>query len=283
MTPQQSATIRAAIEDLRRLAHQLPSAQPLPKAACELAAASLDFASASPKWVAGHEFVRDCGVIRWRDSAARECARAMRVAADGLRFLSVHRIDAASDGFLAGQLDAVVQVLTETIAELGRCEEALKERVAEPRLAQIDLEQRRNNLQATPASSRDDLRRLSQKLEEEQRMHTESTACEHSLTSQIKIATDALARTNAIVVAAESEIANMTAQHNALEQVSKAADAEIRARKRDLESVEARRREVRQQLEALRSDPRQSIADAVHRALRELPADAFDRSAGRTQ
>lgn len=283
MTPQQSAAIRSAIAEISRLADQLPSAQPLPKAACELAAASLDFANACPTWVAGHEFIRDCGVTRWRDSAAGECARAMQIVAAGLRSLSVHRIDASRDDNLAERLDATAKALATAIEELGRCEEALKDRIAEPRLAQLDLEQRRRNLMATPTSSKDALLQLSRKLEEQQRIHTQATALEQSLASQLKAATEALARTNTLVAATKSEIASVCAQHDSLELASKAADAEVRGRRRDLQTVEANLQEVRQQLEALRSDPRQSIADAVQRALLELPADAFDRSAGHTK
>ena len=277
MTPEQSESARAAARSAGNLFVALSTAEVLPKALCYLAESCLTVASVPRRWPESHEYVRDHGSIKWRESLARQCAEISLLLSEGLRDLSVHGSAAVGELDLSTRAAALADALAQATEGLLKCEEALRERLDDPRFAEITLVNRAQQLQATPQVSGEEIRRLSREVEslDSARARVETNYAElNRRTSDARESLGTLERrrdelkeklesTNADVLECERAYARL--------------EIECESRRRDLVVALANRTRIEAQLKQLSSDPRAEIVAAVNRAMRELPADQFDR------
>jgi chromosome segregation ATPase len=277
MTPEQSESARAAARSAGSLFIALSTTEVLPKALCSLAQSCLMVASVPRRWPESHEYVRDHRSIKWRESLARQCAEISLLLSEGLRDLSAHGNAAVGELDLSTRAAALADALAQATAGLLKCEEALRERLDHPRFAEITLVNRVQLLQSTPQVSGEEIRRLSREIEglDSARARGETDYAElNRRTSDARESLGTLERrrdelkeklesTNADVLECERAYARL--------------EIECESRRRDLVVARANRTRIEAQLKQLSSDPRAEIVAAVNRAMRELPADQFDR------
>jgi chromosome segregation ATPase len=224
--------------------------------------------------------VRDLGVRSLRQSVLRDCAAALLIAADAAKRLGVHGASAERHAAFALRLEQLASELVRAESGLDQCEEQIIERVKEPRLAELSLEDRASNLRSEPTIQNSRIKRLSEQLEVALRNAAESRAAIAAREAQISNLRDEVRKHEVTLTATTAELERL--QHEVATTIQAISDLEFR--RLDLtnsrDKAVLRLAEVRAELEGLRNDPRDSIREAVHRAIAELPADAFDRSVG---
>jgi chromosome segregation ATPase len=280
MNPELTQRAKNAAELARSLELGLSSANPVAKSAAALAAECCELAVSPFAWQSGHEIVRDLGVRELRESVQRDCASALRLAADSARRLCVHGGAAERHAAIAARLAQLEANLRRTTAGLDACEQQIVERVAEPRLAEISLQQRSANLRLAPSEQVARLKALSAELERQLAAAAESRAALSSAEARLRQAEEETSANS--MGLAQAEAALQVSQRE-LESIKRTL-AEVEFKKDDLDAdrrnASQRLQQVRRELEALRDDPRDAIRDAVRRAIAVLPRDSFDRTVG---
>jgi hypothetical protein len=266
----------------RVIASEIGASSPVAKAAAALAADCLELAVSPFSWQQSHDIARDLGVRSLRESVLRDCAAALLIAADAARRLGVHGASAERHSAISSRLEQLSADLMRAGAGLDQCEEKIIERLAEPRLAEISLEDRAKNMRSEPSLQTNRIKRLSAELEEALAEAAESRATVSAHESQLAQAREQLRSNETMLTAISAELERLELEKasalRALSDTEFARDDLRQCR----ESAIRRLEQVRTELEGMRSDPRDSIRDAVHRALALLPSDAFDRAVGGT-
>lgn len=282
MNPELTRMAQDAAATARALTLAIGSANPVAKASAALAAECLEYSVAPHAWQASHDIVRDLGVVPLRETLLQDCAAALRLSADAARRLKVHGVPTARSGEFDTHLEQLAAAILRTTSGLDACEAAIANRIAEPRLAEISLERRHAALRLAPTA-----------------MHTRLA----QLSADVERALAASAQLRGAIAALEDQHLEATNAVQRLSQERERIQGDLERTRRDLQSIETstsrltqeqhdtehdrshatdRLRQVQQQLAALCDDPRDAIREAVAKALRQLPADAFDRSVGTT-
>ena len=260
----------------RSLANEIGAGSPVAKSAAALAAECLELAVAPFSWQAAHEIVRDLGIRSLRESVQRDGAAALLIAADSARRLGVHGASAERHAAVATRLEQLAANMMRAGAGLDQCEEQIIDRLEEPRLAQISLQDRAANLRIDPSAQHNRIKQLSAELERTIADASEGRASVAARESQISQAREEIRANVTKLAAAESELDRLRHELNSCAR----ALSEVEFKRDDLERSRdgARRRleQVRDELEGMRDDPRDAIRDAVRRAIALLPSDAFD-------
>lgn len=277
MTPSQTQEANQCRATLQRLSTQLPAAGVVERAACEVAASCIDVLIAGrASWVQAHAIVPDLGVKQLRTSTEQLGARSMTLAADALRRLAIHGSSGSGELLVADRLDDLARALLRTTNGLDRCEMAMRERLEEPTLTILALSQRRDALRSNPAAQLTELRQLAAELAREREQHDLSAIEESTIRAQwtglAQQVADAMQRRSQLEI--ECARLNHSLEEYAAEESK--GTAALASLNDDLARVHRRVAAVRTQLEALRTDPREEIRDAVKHALKALPQDAFD-------
>ena len=163
---------------------------------------------------------------------------------------------------------------------LDRCESELRERIAEPAVAAIDLQQRRASLKASPDARTAQLAELVREVDalrtkrEQHDLATEALRrAERGELEKLRALQGEDAQLHGDTEALKKEITRRAGEVAELEQ--KAFDL-----RQDRDRIDGRLAVVREELGALREDPRDAVRAAVTAALRLLPLDALDRGLG---
>ena len=266
----------------RAVANEIGASSPVAKAAAALAADCLELAVSPFSWQQSHDLARDLGVRSLRESVLRDCAAALLIAADAARRLGVHGASAERHSAFSERLEQLASELMRAGAGLDQCEEKIIERLEEPRLAEISLDDRARKLRCEPSLQTNRIKRLSAELEQALANAAESRATVSARESQLAQAREQLRSSEAMLTATSADLERLqleiAAALRALSDTEFARDDLRQSR----ESAAKRLEQVRMEFEAMRDDPRDAIRDAVHRALALLPPDAFDRAVGGT-
>ncbi len=276
MKPLSQSSGRQVAAAARALADALPGSAAVGRAAAKLAAACLELAEAPLDWIETHDLVRDAGVRPSREEFVGETARALVLTAECIRMLAVH-------GGLPGNLDGLPQRLAEFAQELGssfgamaRIEAALADRLAEPRLAELGLEERRRRLTADPtvqigrirqlASDVDDLRQRDDNL----RAREESLAAAYAeLQMEMEVRLSRLDELGRGIEAMKGRIAER-------DDATRVVERERISLADNLRTADAVLARTREELEALRNDPRHAVRERVRAALLVLDSSSPD-------
>jgi chromosome segregation ATPase len=281
MNPEQKSTAETNAERARRLAAEIGTSRPVAKSAAELAAACFELASSGFAWSARHELVRDLGTIPSRESVLREAAEALRLASRSMSRLAIHGASGVRSQDVSERLRDLAKSIRQSTSQLDACERELAERIDQPRLAEIALENRRASLRTDPTPQILRIERLAKEVESMQ-------AAADGLAAQVASLEDRKRRATDHAAGLESDRSRLAESIKRLESETRETETEIARlehRKADLTQERARAHArlaaVRHELESLRDDPRDRIREAVRRALAEMPPDSFDRSVRR--
>jgi chromosome segregation ATPase len=280
MNPELTRQARNAAELARSLELGLSSANPVAKSAAALAADCLELAVSPFAWQSGHEIVRDLGVRELRESVQRDCASALRMAAECARRLAVHGGSAERHAAIAVRLEQLEANLRRTTAGLDACEQQIIDRVAEPRLAEISLQQRSANLQVTPSEQMSRLKTISADLERRLADAAERRAELSSAEARLREAEEETRANSVGLTKVETALQLARRDLESIKRSLREAEFERDDLDTDRKNASQRLEQVRRELEALRDDPRDAIRDAVRRAIAILPADSFDHAVG---
>lgn len=280
MNPALEQRARDGAAIARSIASEISSSNPVSKSAAVLAADCLELAVAPFSWQSAHDIVRDLGVRSLRESVQRDCAAALLIAADSARRLAVHGASAERHAGIASRLEQLASDLMRVGAGLDQCEVTIIDRLKEPRLAQISLQQRVADLRLVPSTQNNRIRQLSTELEKELAQASESRALLTARESLLNHAREELRANAATLAAAESELERLKREAESTSREISDMEFLLDDLRRSREQATQRLTQVRAELESMRADPRDSIRDAVHRALALLPSDAFDQSVG---
>jgi chromosome segregation ATPase len=280
MNPEFTRMAQDAATTARRLAHGIGSANPVAKASAALAAECLEGSVSPHAWQASHEIVRDLGVVQLRESLLHDCATALRLAADAARRLKVHGVPTARSSEFDTNLEQLAAAVLRTTSGLDACETAIANRIAEPRLTEISLERRHAALRLAPTSMHARLAQLSADVERALAESAQLRGAIAALEEQHLEAANAVQRLSKEHERLEGEVERTRRDLKSTETTIAKLEHERHDAEHDRSHAAERLRQVRAQLEALRSDPRDAIREAVAKALRQLPDDAFDRSVG---
>jgi hypothetical protein len=282
MNPALHMKARDGAEIARAVAREIGASSPVAKAAAALAADCLELAVSPFSWQQSHDIARDLGVRSLRDSVLRDCAAALLIAADAAGRLGVHGASAERHAAISVRLEQLSSDLIRAGAGLDQCEEAIIERLEEPRLAELSLEDRARKLRCEPSSQNNRIRKLSAELERALADAAESRAAVAAHESQLAEAREQVRANQALLTAAVADLERLQLETDstlkAITDTEFARDDMRQTRKAALDRLER----VRMELEGMRDDPRDLIRDAVQRALALLPLDAFDRAVGGT-
>jgi len=280
MNPELTQRAKAAAELARSLELGLSSANPVAKSAAALAADCLELAVSPFAWQSSHEIVRDLGVRELRESVQRDCASALRLAAESARRLGVHGGSAERHAAIAARLEQLGANLRRTTAGLDSCEQQIIDRVAEPRLAEISLQQRNASLRLPPSEQVSRLKALSADLERRLADAAGRRAALGSAEARLREAEEERRANSAGLAQAESALQLATRELESIKRALRYAEFARDDLEIDRRNASERLAQVRRELEALRNDPRDAVRDAVREAIALLPADAFDRAVG---
>jgi chromosome segregation ATPase len=280
MNPELTQRAKAAAELARSLELGLSSANPVAKSAAALAAECLELAVSPFAWQSGHEVVRDLGVRELRESVQRDCASALRLAAESARRLGVHGGSAERHAAIAARLEQLEANLMRTTAGLDACEQQIIDRVAEPRLAEISLQQRNASLRLTPSEQVSRLKELSADLERRLADAAGSRAALGAVEARLREAEEETRANSVGLAQAEAALQLATRELESIKRALRDAEFTRDDLEIDRRNASERLAQVRRELEALRDDPRDAVRDAVRRAIVLLPADSFDRAVG---
>ena len=276
MTPEQVKRAGSAAETAGTLSNELSTSNILPKALCALAESCLKFASIQIRWPEAHEYVRDYQSVQWRDSLARQCAQAALLLSEGLRDMSVHNQGASSAPSLSSLIEELADSLAQATAGILICEDEIRKRLDDPRLAEIELQKRADVLKSTPRVSGEEIRRLSKEVAD---LQASVNRDQNTLAVRKKELIDTgriREEMKQLNEKASAELELTNAEVNNAKSTQVKITSEIVSLQKDFEIAEERCLCVQDQLKALAKDPRGEIVQAVRRAIQELSPDGFD-------
>lgn len=283
MTSARYSPGRQAAAAARALADALPGSATLGRAVTQLAIACLEVAEAPVDWLEAHDLVRDADVRLVREKLADETARALALAAECIRMIAVHGGMPASIDELASRLRQSAQVLGGVLEAMERIELDLAACIAEPRLAELSLEERRRRLSFDPTAQMARIRRLAGEVESMMRQDDDLRMQEESLAGKRSALQAESESRQQRLDELERRIATLKGQIVAREDAARAAERERGALADKLRTADADLARVRGELDALRDDPRQAVRARVQAALQALEgggAEALRPSGG---
>jgi|GEM_PF-6031224 len=276
MNPALILKAKCGEEAAQHVANAIGSDQPLAKAAASLAAECLRLTTAPFSWQLSHELIQDLGVYSLRKRLLCECSGALMLAADAARRLAVHGTSGAPSEVTAARLEELGLAIRRSLQGMDTCEEVIRERIAEPRLAELSLEQRKTELHIDPTAQSNRLAQLAKEVEQAEtalanqrgsaalmeERHRDAKTEERILETRCQQLEENLVRVQGEMRKLDSKAKDLEQQRDGNEQ--------------NLASASSRLVTVQRELEAMRNDPRDVIRDAVCRAIQQLPNDALD-------
>jgi hypothetical protein len=270
MTSAPQSPGRQAAAAARALADALPGSAQLGCAAAQLAIACLDVAEAPSDWLEAHDLVRDAGVRRVRETLAGETARAFALAGECVRMMAIHGgLPASVDG-LPQRLTDLAKAVGVALGAMARVEIELADRIAEPRLAELSLEDRRKRMSVDPTALITRIRQLAGNVENLKRQDDDLRGHEESLSGKHEALQKELAARQRRLDELDLGIAALKGQIAERGEAARVAERERLALADRLRTADADLARVHRELEELRNDPRQAVRARVQAALLAL-------------
>lgn len=279
-----NAALRERLRDARALAAELAggagASGPLARAAAAMAGACLEQAAAAPGWLGSHDLVRDQGIKTLREGLVRETVNALLLARAAFERLVVHSHDSKAAEQMHASLAGLANELARLCGGLDHCELKLRERIAEPAAAAIDLQGRKVALRASPDLRTQQLAELVREVDDLKTKREKEDFAVQALRREEQTQREARRalqkedeRLQAYLETLRQEIERWKRKTEDLKQ--QAYDLE-----QDRTRIGAHLAIVRGELESLGEDPRDRVRAAVAAALRLLPSDALDKAIG---
>lgn len=258
----------------KTLAETLPVSSELGRAAARLAAGCLELAEPAPGWLDEHGLVRDLGVRQEREQLLLATTRLLLLAADCIRMLSTHGGASRLEADIAERTEQCMRAAGRALGTMNSIETELAARIREPTLAERGLqERRRQHLQTDPSLQVARINQLASEIEVLRQRESKLVSEEEELDEKRAHWAAVLAEHDRRLEEARGEREMFAQRHDQTIRALTECERECIALAATIEGAEARLREVRQELDSLRSDPRNAIRDRVHGAIRVLDGE----------
>lgn len=280
MNPALREGLRAASALTAELAGSAGALGPLARAAAALAGACLEQAAAAPGWLGSHELVRDQGIKTLREGLVRETANALLLTRAAFERLAVHSHDAKAAEQMHERLAGLAEDLARLCGGMDHCERELRERVAEPAVATIDLQGRRAALRANPDLRTKELAELVREVDGLRTKREKEDFAVEALRREEHAQREARRALQKEDERLQAELQTLRREIQRWEGEAKDLKQQLYDLEQDRSRIGVRLAIVRGELESLREDPRDRVRTAVAAALRLLPDDALDQAIG---